>query len=508
MSHIDKLIFNRFRIFESEFEMDLKPITFLTGPNSSGKSSILKSILLLKSNFSSNLQVLDFTGEKHNLGTFEKTINKNSKKEDTFSIGFQSQLHSGSPFGGLFKESFTTRRSVFHVLREVNDGDTTSLLITLHYRRVERSGKLHRIEINEKDSDKPFLILSIAKDESDTHTLDINPKALKDNDYLNNLFLNFRISKERKKITNFKSSISVLKKYSIPSKFTIQDGVKEAFYDEPILVFSQLFRLFLEENFKSSLNKELPDYFMKQPLKQILQDFSSILENTEYIEAVRANTKRLYTNDSQGTGFNDLILDYNSRDIEPSSLRFINKWLVKFEIAEEIIFKNVEGVATTIYLKNKDEETALADLGYGITQFLPILLKIALEQPIKKSKGYGNIVKKLILVEEPETNLHPKLQSLLADFFVDALASFEIRFIIETHSEYLIRKMQILIGDKDIISSDSNIYYFNSNWDNEVEKVIKINFLENGALDNEFGKGFYDEATNLKFELLKRKAIK
>src|SRR5690606_9270086 len=221
----------------------------------------------------------------------------------------------------------------------------------------------------------------------------------------------------------------------------------------------------------------------------------------------RANTKRLYTNDSQGTSFNDLILDYNSRDIDTISKKFIDKWLKNFEIAEEIIFKNVEGVATTIYLRDKDEETALADLGYGITQFLPILLKIALEQPIRKKKSFGTIVKKLILIEEPETNLHPKLQSLLADFFLDALKTFEVRFIVETHSEYLIRKMQILVGDQMIDKNDSIIYYFNGKDEDGQSKIEQIKFLQNGSLDGDFGKGFYDEAANLKYELLKRKAL-
>src|SRR5690606_23911751 len=376
-------------------------------------------------------------------------------------IGFKSQLISDMPINGFFKEPITTRRSVFHVLRESSEGQKTDIFIILKYRRVERSGKLQSIEIREGESDKPFLILKIAGNESEHHTLEINSSTLKTNEYLNELFLNYRISKERKKIKSSKSSISVLKKYVIPAKFAIQETTKEAFYDEPILVFSQLFKLFLDDELKGSLKKDIPNYFLRIPLKQILQDFSLILENTEYIEAVRANTKRLYTNDSQGTSFNDLILDYNSRDIDTISKKFIDKWLKNFEIAEEIIFKNVEGVATTIYLRDKDEETALADLGYGITQFLPILLKIALEQPIRKKKSFGTIVKKLILIEEPETNLHPKLQSLLADFFLDALKTFEVRFIVETHSEYLIRKMQILVGDQMIDKNDSIIYYFN-----------------------------------------------
>jgi len=507
MSFIEKIFFKNFRVFDDDFEMTLKPITFLTGPNSSGKSSVLKSILLLKSNTASSLQVLDFTGDKHNLGTFDNTINKKCSDEDLISIGLTTTLNNGSPFSmSLYKEPVTTRRSVYYILREDAGESSETIKVLLHFRKNDRSGKLAKLELFVKDELKPIIILSLAQDDSQQHELEINQNTLVKNSYLNESFLNFRIVKDGKKIKTPKSNLNTLKKYSILSKFKLQEGNKEEFYDEPILIFSLLYKQFLIDTFKTNIDtKNIHSFFLRQPIRQILQDFSSILENTEYIEAVRANTKRIYTNDSQGTGFNELILDYNARDINDSNQKFINKWLKKFEIADTILFENIEGVATTVYLIKDSKKIALADLGYGITQFLPILLKIALEYPIIP-KEEPSVVKKLILLEEPETNLHPKLQSLLADFFVDVIKTFEVRLIIETHSEYLIRKMQILVGDNLLKKEDSNIYYF-CEGENSNERISEINFLENGAIDKEFGKGFYDEATNLKFELLKRKAL-
>lgn len=508
MSHIENIYLKNFRVFDEGFDMKLKPITFLTGPNSSGKSSVLKSILLLKSNTASSLQVLDFTGDKHNLGTFVNTINKKCNKEDLISIGLTTKLNDKSPFSmSLYKEPVTTRRSVYYILREEPGEITETIKIILHFRKNDRSGKLAKLELFVKEEDKPVIVLTIGKDETQSHEFDVNQNTLVKNKFLNDAFLNFRMFRDGKKIRTPKSNLNTLKKYTMPSKFKLQDGNKEEFYDEPILIFSQLFKQFLNDTFKQYIeNKSVHSYFFRQPIRQVLQDFSSILENTEYIEAVRANTKRIYTNDSQGTGFNELILDYNARDINDSNKNFINKWLKKFEIADTIHFENIEGVATTVYLLKDDNKVALADLGYGITQFLPILLKIALEYPII-AKEESPVVKKLILLEEPETNLHPKLQSLLADFFVDVIKTFEVRLIIETHSEYLIRKMQILVGDKILAKDDSNIYYFCEDGYKTEDRISEINFLDNGALDKEFGKGFYDEATNLKFELLKRKAL-
>ena len=49
----------------------------------------------------------------------------------------------------------------------------------------------------------------------------------------------------------------------------------------------------------------------------------------------------------------------------------------------------------------------------------------------------------IVIIEEPEMNLHPKYQSLLADLFLELSERYGFRFIIETHSEYMIRKTQV-----------------------------------------------------------------
>ena len=112
---------------------------------------------------------------------------------------------------------------------------------------------------------------------------------------------------------------------------------------------------------------------------------------------------------------------------------------------------------------------------------------------------------KTICIEEPEIHLHPKYQSLLADMFVEAYQKYNIHFIIETHSEYLIRKLQTMVASKnnELGSGDVSIYYIASNDECDgVDKVRKINIMEDGRLSSPFGTGFFDEADNLAMELL------
>lgn len=504
MSHIKSLSIDNFRIFEKKTDFELSPLTFLTGPNSSGKSSILKALLLLKSNGSSNLQVLDFSGSKHNLGTFQNTKCNSVIDKDyiifsfCFSIGVP-QYHMGS----YIKEPITTKRSVYHVLREFETQSTEDIIVQLAYRQNDRSGKIAEIKLFLIDQKTPFLTLSIGETSSQLHKLKVDYEQFSRKKIIRGLLFD-DIERNDLKI---KKPVENNKVYFIPVEFSVKNNMQKKFFDEPLLVFSKLYELFIKENSNYGKNDELHHYIMSLPLRRILNDLSALIENTEYLEAVRANTKRLYTNDSQGTSFNELILDYRSREIADESKLFINKWLKKFDIADELMFENIEGVATSLYLVKGVNKTALADLGYGITQFLPILLKVSLEIPISpiKNKGF-NYVKKLILLEEPETNLHPKFQSLLADFLVDAINTFEIRFLIETHSEYLIRKIQLLTAEKQIPTNDSVIYYFPVPVSNNGSKISKIRINNNGTLDSEFGTGFFDEATNLKLELLKKKA--
>jgi predicted ATP-dependent endonuclease of OLD family len=503
MSHIKSLSIDNFRVFDKKTELELCPITYLTGPNSSGKSSILKSLLLLKNNCSSNLQVLDFSGPKHNLGTFQNTT-CNKIENDIITFSFRFSIGTPEFYRGSFiKEPVTTKRNVINLLREVDVKSTEDIIVELSYRQNERSGKISEIKLLLKDQAEPFVHLTIGNAKSHQHTLKINYDLISRKKIIINLLFE-EIERHDSKIKKPEK----LKTYTIPIEFSVADNIQKKFFDEPLLVFSKLFEKFVKDNSTTTnSNEEYHNYILSLPLRRILQDLSSLIDNTEYLEAVRANSKRLYTNDSQGTSFNELILDYRSRDIPGESIKFINKWLKKFDIADELILENIEGVATSLYLKKGENRTALADLGYGITQFLPILLKISIETPTSSSKKGFSYVKKLILLEEPETNLHPKFQSLMADFLIDAIKTFEIRFLIETHSEYIIRKTQLLIAEKHISTSDVVIYYFPSNSLSESLEITKIRVKPNGTLDSEFGSGFFDEATNLKLELLKKKIL-
>lgn len=235
------------------------------------------------------------------------------------------------------------------------------------------------------------------------------------------------------------------------------------------------------------------------------------LNSAHYVEGVRATNERVYSYKSQGTGINELLHQFESLNLQQGSpeILFLKEWIKKFNIGREVqVFQHPEGFGTQIKIDNK----SLADVGYGVSQFLPILMNIILrayknigeyDHSWKEAWGITGYHSNTMIIEEPETNLHPRLQSQLAELFVDAAKKFHIQFILETHSEYLIRKLQYLTAQKKsdyhIKPEHSVIYYFNDpkNMQDEKEHVRKIKIKENGILDGNFGSGFMDEASTL-----------
>jgi len=217
--------------------------------------------------------------------------------------------------------------------------------------------------------------------------------------------------------------------------------------------------------------------------------------DSDFVEAVRANTQRLYTFNSQGTSFNQLLAKFSDKKYP---LDFVNKWVKEFEIGDGIDYQTdlLPGVGIQLNIMKGDKKINIVDLGYGITQFLALLLRIFC------SAKEGKII---MAIEEPETNLHPKYQSKLADLFFDAYKQFGIHFIIETHSEYLIRKLQYMTAKGDVKPDETVIHYIGNpdatKREPEEEQVRIIHIQANGDLSQPFGKGFFDEADNLAMQL-------
>lgn len=186
---------------------------------------------------------------------------------------------------------------------------------------------------------------------------------------------------------------------------------------------------------------------------------------------------------------------------------FTNKWLAEFGIGNRLLIETpVAGLGYSLVIEINGRKKQLSDEGSGIIHLINLLLHISAYWNEKKVK-YDMLNKApTIILEEPEANMHPAWQSKLVEMFADAHESMGLNFIIETHSEYMVRKLQNMVAKKAFDRDKIHILYFGENllkdkMKHAGYKAIKIE--PDGTLSSEFGPGFYDEADSLAFELMK-----
>lgn len=234
----------------------------------------------------------------------------------------------------------------------------------------------------------------------------------------------------------------------------------------------------------------------------------------EYIYSHDAGQRILYNKKDENDYVSKSIHEFYNQRITskaPLGKRFVCKWLKELCKVDDYRIINIQGEAYRFELKSEGKWVNLADMGRGAIQVVTLLVRVA--SIIKKYEKddvlfdlLDNLEAPIVLVEEPEQNLHPALQSLLTELFYDVYKTYGIRFIIETHSEYLVRKSQVLVREeinRSAFSLENNpfvVYYFNAN--NPKEPYYLMVYRTDGKFSNEFGTGFFDEANNLLFDIL------
>lgn len=248
-----------------------------------------------------------------------------------------------------------------------------------------------------------------------------------------------------------------------------------------------------------------------------------------YIPSSRALPKRLYTPET-GKDFYYALNEYlmakteydgyqnsygGSNKKEYVADSFLNKWIGKkgFDIGNAISIESILESAIVVKLLKEDGNVVyLTDEGYGLTQLVSMLVRI--ETAIIKAKGikFNNYWKQsdldgldttkfyyeqqTIAVEEPEIHLHPAFQSKLADMFLSA-SEYNIHFIVETHSEYLVRRVQRLVAET-IYKDEESLRVLNPFkiiYCPQIGKPYDMGINIYGRFTNFFDEGFFDVAS-------------
>ena len=233
----------------------------------------------------------------------------------------------------------------------------------------------------------------------------------------------------------------------------------------------------------------------------------------EYISAHSANQNTIYNTADRNDFIAQTLHNYMLCKIsqEDEEYKFVTNWMDKFDIGSSFEIESIGGEAYRTKIIDKDGSVVnLADKGMGSIQLMILLLYLATimrRYRFADSEYILGYSAPIIIIEEPEQNLHPKIQSLLADLFYELSTSYNCKMIIETHSEYLIRKSQVIVkngrynNEEDLEQNNPfRVYYFNSS--ESGEPYYRMNYRLDGSFSNEFGSGFFDAATQLLYEIL------
>jgi predicted ATPase len=235
----------------------------------------------------------------------------------------------------------------------------------------------------------------------------------------------------------------------------------------------------------------------------LASDFSDAA--VEYIYAHAVTQTVIYSAKDINDYFVRTIHEFANQRVLPGSPihGFIVKWMQEFKIGSDYEINSVGGEAHVVKITNNDGTIVnLADKGMGSIQMMILLFRLATKMA-QSSVGLGGRLKdSTIIVEEPEQNLHPMLQSKLAELFYSLNQEYGFRFIIETHSEYLIRRTQALVGTSFRENSEFvnpfKVYYFPTDG-----TPYDMPYAKTGRFEEQFGTGFFDEATKWNREVLR-----
>lgn len=500
----EKLVIKNFRVFSKETEFKLSSLTILTGKNSAGKSSVIKALLILSDYLrSNNLLIIDLHGpsfHKHKMLHFQDALPWGSEdKEVSFELSndvntfkFTFSVEPGNIIGKI---------KSLHIFNIALDASFTLNYDGNGHFEVKTSSHFIGQFDNNKDSEASQLTKlnhELIKLQDDWLALiekidgDDTERIKKASDLQQNTTeINDRIYLLKSK--NEKIEIA----YDLTTEQ--RDGI------DFISLMTAVFTVYS----KIYISKKNPITNLTDNLNLAVDLASAILNiRISHLGPNRTQQSRLYTRyntDSEiANVINEYALSQPSTDAKVGD--FLQRWMSaqNFDIGDRVEVELIEGEASILHLMRGGQRINSADMGFGVGQVLTILLKIVLF-----AQKNLHVTAKYLLIEEPEANLHPRLQSLLADMLFDAHKTFGIRFILETHSEYLIRKIMVNVADPEhsMSTRDISILYVTNHHGGASVREIEIN--SNGTLSENFGEGFFDEASRHTYKLssLRKKAL-
>jgi predicted ATPase len=437
------LSLKNFKLFD-DHKIEFKPLTLLTGPNSSGKSSILGALTTILQTRSPHLFPFEIVpnGSNISLGAY-RDIAKNHNTASNIAVGIE--LKRGKEVISLSGE-----------YRYASRGNQT-LLNELEYRSKENYLKVKW------------------GGEHVGYTAEYS--AFMDKDVLHILTKMIEEFK-RKDLTTNNGKLS---------------GEPRGLYEA---VDGNIKTIKLKGKKPFELIKELEDTLGPSfAIRGLRSSIESLFEHVEYIGPIRSFPNRHYSSEDGGSridpfGGNACITLADWKDHHKDKYKQTVELLALLQVASKLDTKSSDDlIRIEVQPFNHSERVNFVDVGFGVSQVLPIIIS-----DIALKKG-GTL-----LINQPEVHLHPSSQAAFGNYFAERLA--ERNYVVETHSEYLITRLRLLVAQGKLKAENVNIVFIDSENKSARSrpKIFNISITKDGAFEgapDNFFKTYFDDSFKL-----------
>lgn len=435
-----------FRSWQDTGDIALRPITGFFGPNSSGKTSLLQLLLLLKQTAASadRRQILDLGGDRNapiSLGLI-RDIFFNHESDRTMSVRLAWHLNGRR----LNPSAPTWPREVLF------SSDWMSFQSEIALR--DEHPYVRRLEYTAEDA---FVAMTASKARSG------------------------RVDPEYELAATIKGDSEFLTRRGPGRAWPLPPPVRCYGFPDEVSAY------FRNADFVSELELELEKQlgnrlFYLGPLRSYPERQytwqgsrpSDVGRSGERaVEALLASRRKGKTNTRK-------------RDKRGRAIRLITMeehvagWLQDLDLISDFEVERLSPDADIyrVRVTRWQDSTAvlLPDVGFGVSQILPVLVLLAYVDE-------GSTV----LLEQPEIHLHPAVQAGLADIIIEAATVRNVQVIVESHSEHLLRRLQRRVSEQQLNPDDVALYFCENNGEgSEIESLELNRFGEIANWPSEF----------------------
>ncbi len=427
--------------FEDSGWIELRPITLLFGRNSSGKSALIRALLLLRQSLESEpggSALLFVKDDAFDLGDYRETV-RDHQTSKNMSFWFKMQF----PGNLNFESDYYLRRALDAINDLTVPGyipiDEKPVVQSLTARLIYGQNTMGLTELRALDiyTSNGDIILRADKqlrdvpEENSTGSWIVatdvfDPSAQETGSPFPSLWQHIEFFTQKGFLPSIRPMQAILRE--------IEEDISG-------------------ENAASALGNSFQNIWII--IRGMRRAISIFLEQLDYLGPLRSAPQRFYYVAGQDVGSPERGKNFvrNLTKADLPSIENINHWL------------KVAGTPYRLHLQPLDERKRLYELrlleqaenkpgelsvnirevGFGITQMLPIIAQAVLAKP-------GDT----LIIEQPELHLHPRAQTELGNLFI-AIAQKGVRCFIETHSEHLLLRLQKQIAKTSVGHIDATI---------------------------------------------------